>query len=170
MRGSRGLGAVGVLATIVLTGCGGGGDAPAAPRSSTSSSSSTSTVPKRSIAEVASVVAQQRARIEKLQADLADCPSVNDMQQLSCTFVVRRVNAEGGITLKALKEMQGPRMPDEVAGLFEETYAAANELTTVDETPCEDGKLSAECSASTYAAQRATEDLLAKFDGWAPYL
>lgn len=170
MRGSRALGAVAALSAIALAGCGGGGETPPAAKATSSSTSSTTTVDKMPVAQIASVVAQQRTRIEKLQEDLADCPSVDDMKQLACTFVVQRVRAEGGITLKALKPLQGPRMPEEVASLFDETYAAANELTTVDDAACEDGKLSAECSAATYASQRATEDLLAKFDGWAPYL
>ncbi len=150
---------------VVLAGCSSGGDG-GEPRTS---SSSTTTVAKFTVAEVASKVVQARSRVEKLRDDLADCPTTDEIDQLGCSFVVQRVPVDGELTLKEWSGLEGSRMPDEVAALFNQTYSAAQTLSYVEGEKCADGTLNADCSTVTYAARRAVDDLLAKMDGWGPY-
>ena len=148
---------------------GGGASGGDSSGSTTPSATSSPSVSKRPIAEVASIVAQQRARIEKLRNELDGCPSSGEIEAITCAVVVQRAPLEGGITVKAFNGLMGASMPDEVTVLFNQTYSAAVDLSIVDVTGCNDTTLNAECSSATFKARTATDDLLAKFDGWGPY-
>lgn len=156
-------------AAIVLAGCGGGGADPAASAQPPETASASPTVSKRPVAEIASIVAQQEARIEKLASDLEGCPTVDEIRQVACAFIVQRAPLDGQLTVKAFKGLMGATMPDEVSLLFNQTYSAAMDLSFVDAAPCDDTDLNAECSQATDEARRAVTALQAKFDGWDPY-
>ena len=100
---------IGVLAAL-LTACSANGGSP--PTDSSSSSSTTES--ERTVAEVASVVAQQRASIERLSEDLDGCPTINKPNQVACAFVVQRAPLEGSAVVKAFDEKVAGDVPDEV--------------------------------------------------------
>lgn len=159
----------GVVAAAALAGCSGEDATEDAAPAASSTSSSTTTESGPSVAQVASVVVQQRSRIEELQTDLADCPSITDVVQAACSFVAGRAPVDGELTMKGLDEYRGETLPVEIADLFDETYVAAEALSQVDVTGCEDTSLNEECSGATYIAQARIDDLMAKLDGWGPY-
>jgi hypothetical protein len=164
--------AVAIVAAVTLAGCSGGAAKPAAKPTATSSTSSTTTTTTAlglTTAQVASVVAQQRGKLEALKKDLDGCPTLDEVQQTACAYVVQRAPVEGDLAFKSLSNIPGSQVPDEVSGLLAQTLDAAGALASVDAKPCENTKLNERCSGATELVRVRLDQLLAKMDGWEPY-
>lgn len=161
-----------VLLALALAACGGGGGGSSAAPSASSPSSATVTASPSptgpTIAEVASVVAQSQAEVEKVQTDLAaDCDWTDSVGALACYYVVIRAQAVAQILMTKLGKFKNP--PTEIQPLIRATLQSAKVIADTDVRDCGKDAESVSCEATKVAISSSVQSLLETLAGWKPY-
>jgi hypothetical protein len=168
------------LAAGLLAGCGGTSaeqpvaqPPPSSPATTTAMQATTTTTTTRgpSVAQFASVVAEQRASLDKLSDELEDCVTpASEIQGATCAHVIQRAPVEGSLTAKRLRAAGTP--PPEISALMSRTLAAADGLAKVDVSTCTLNSWKRwldECLAPRANSSFSNDQLLKVLAGWKPY-
>ncbi|HYY11906.1 MAG TPA: hypothetical protein VE781_13280 [Kineosporiaceae bacterium] len=117
------------------------------------------------MAQVASVVAQGQASMEKLKSDLEkNCDYSNP---LACALDVQRAPLEAQVLIKKLGAFT--TYPPEIESLAKQTLEDAQTLADVDVSDCEKDADSAGCAGLHVAVMSQVDTMLETLAGWKPY-
>lgn len=157
--------AAGALA--VLTACGPSHSAGPAVQAAPAAATKTASGP--SVAQVASVVAKQKATIDKLSKDIAHfCTSSATLADQTCSILVQTAPTDGQIGSKALAAVTP--VPAEIQSLTSATLQSFNQLAQVSSAHCEKDPDAISCLGDIASAQGALTNLEQQLAAWQPYM
>jgi len=118
------------------------------------------------VQQVASVVAQQQASIDKLAADLEPCVFPEGAEAITGGFIAMRAPLEGQNMARDLAALDAPA---ELSSLLTDTIAAARALGAEDASACDQDPEGASCAGTSVRLRVSVESLQQVLAGWLPY-